>query len=296
MDKSDDIKMRYAKEAATYRAEAPLINYDFEKLFQQILWIANQIFTDKKAKIKILDIGAGNGMLSELILRYYPNAEITMLDFSPEMLQSAKAYFEKNNINKDNIKYVIGDFITGDLPNETYDLVISSYALHHIRSEDNLKEVFMKIAKVLNDNIGTFICMDMYLETGELERKRQVQRAIEKWTENFGSTDQAMEWGKIIEGEDTPATIPTIIAALYQCRHKNSDIVPLLANQSGDMATVYGMTKLPLEEIKKRGLYDLIWSWRDNALPIGVSRIEYGIDNLPFNESYTECSGKIKKL
>ncbi len=295
MDKSDDIKMRYAEEAVTYRAEAPLVNFDFDKLFKKLLWITSQIFTDKNAKIKVLDIGAGNGMLSELILRYYPNAEITMLDFSPEMLQSALVYFEKNNINDDNIKYVTEDFITGNLSNETYDLVISSYALHHIRSEETLKEVFMKIAKVLNDNIGTFICVDMYLETGKLERKRQVQRAIEKWTENFGSTEQAIQWGKIIEGEDTPATIPTIIAALYQCRSNNSDIIPLLTNQSGDMATVYGMTRLPLEEIKKRGLYDLIWSWRDNTVPIGVSKNEYRIENLPFNESHTDGPGKIKK-
>lgn len=296
MDHSDDIKMRYAKEAATYREEALLVNFDFEKLFKKLLWVTNRIFTDNTVKIKVLDIGAGNGMLSELILNYYPNAEITMLDFSPEMLESASMYFEKNSINDDNIKYIIVDFITDELPNETYDLVISSYALHHIRSEDNLKELFMKIAKVLNDNIGTFICVDMYLKTGELERKRQVQRTIEKWTENFDSIDQAIQWGKIIQNEDTPATIPTIIAALYQCRTNNSDIIPLLTNQSSDMATVYGMTKLPLEEIRKRGLYDFIWAWRDNSLPIGVSKNEYKIDNLPFYESHNDSPSDIKKL
>lgn len=296
MDQSDDIKMRYAKEAVTYREEAPLVNFDFEKLFKKLLWITSRIFTDNTIKIKVLDIGAGNGMLSELILNYYPNAEITMLDFSPEMLQSASEYFEKNNINNSNIKYIIGDFITDDLPNEIYDLVISSYALHHIRNEDNLKEVFMKVAKVLNENTGTFICIDMYLETGELERKWQTQRAIEKWTEKFDSIDQAIQWGKIIQSEDTPATIPTIITALYQCRMNNNDIIPLLTNQSGNMATVYGMTKLSLEEIKKRGLYDLIWSWRDNTLPIGVSKNEYKIDSLPFDESHNDSLDNIKRL
>lgn len=286
MDKSNDIKMRYAKEAATYREEAPLVNFDFEKLFKKLLWITSKIYTDNTVKIKVLDIGAGNGMLSELILNYYPNAEITMLDFSSEMLQSASAYFEKNNINNGKVKYIVGDFISNDLPNETYDLVVSSYALHHIRSEDKLKKVFMKVAKVLNDNTGTFICVDMFLETGKLERKKQVQRAMEKWTDNFGFVDQAIQWGKIIQNEDTPATIPTIIAALYQCRRNNSNIIPLLTNQSGDIATVYGMTKLSLEEINKCGLYDFIWSWRDNLLPIGVSKNEYKIDNLQFDEWY----------
>lgn len=296
MDKSNDIKMRYAKEAATYREEAPLINFDFKELFNKLLWISSKIYSNTKDKIKVLDIGAGNGMLSELILRYYPNAEITMLDFSKEMLASAEAYFEENNIKSDHIQYITSDFITEDFPKETYDLVISSYALHHIRNKENLKKVFMKIANALNEKTGTFICVDMYLETGDLARKRQVQKALEQWTENFGSTSKAKEWGEIIEGEDTPATIPTIITTLYQCRTQGESIIPLFANQSGDMATVYGMTKLSIEEITNLGLYDLVWSWRDNILPVGTSEIEYKIDNLSFSKTEENSSDSTKKL
>ena len=192
---------------------------------------------------------------------------------------------KKNNINDSNVKYIVSDFITDNLPDKDYDLVISSYALHHIRNEDNLKEVFIKIANILKEDIGTFICVDMYLETGMLERKKQEKRAIDEWARNFGSIDQAFEWAEIIKSEDTPATIPTILASLYQCRAQNINIIPLLTNQSGDMATVYGMTKLSLEEINKCGLYDLVWSWRDNELPIGVSQNEYKIDNLQFDDN-----------
>ncbi len=55
------------------------------------------------------------------------------------------------------------------------------------------------------------------------------------------------------------------------------------------------MTRLSLEKIKKRGLYDLICLWRDNILPIGVSKNEYRTENLPFNESHTDGPSKIKK-
>jgi len=294
MDNSNDIKARYAQEAITYRKEAPLVNFDAEKLFQKLLWIVGKIYMDPNTKIKVLDIGAGNGMLSELILKQYPNAQITMLDFSPEMLKSAEAYFEENHINDRNIKYVVEDFIYDNLPDETFDLVISSYALHHIRNEEDLKNVFMKIAKVLKDDIGTFICVDMYLETGELAKKRQVQKALDKWEEKFGSKEQAMEWGKILQGEDTPATIPMIIAALYQCRSNHANIIPLLTNESGDMATVYGMTKLSLEEINHRGLYDLVWSWRNNPLPICTVENEHKIGGLSFDSD--NGNNNMKKL
>jgi len=296
MDQSNDIKMRYAKEVTIYREEAPLVNFDFQTLFDKLVWITSKIYSNTDDKIKVLDIGAGNGMLSELILKYYPNAEITMFDFSKEMLQSAEAYFEENGMSSNRIKYITGDFIMDDFPDEIYDLVISSYALHHIRNEDHLKKVFMKITNILDEDTGTFICVDMYLETGDLARERQVQKALEKWTKNFGSTDQATEWGRIIQDEDTPATIPMIIQALYQCRTQGSDIIPLLANQSGDMATVYGMTKLSLEEIKKLGLYALVWSWRDHAFPIGTSENEYRIDNLSFPENNEDNFSNIKKI
>lgn len=295
MDKPSDIKMRYAKEASTYREEAPLVNFDFKNLFNKLLWITNKIY-NKNTKIKVLDIGAGNGMLSELILSYYPNAEITMLDFSEEMLQSASAYFEENNIHNGHIQYVASDFITDDFPNENYDLVISSYALHHIRDEEQLKKVFMKIANVLKEDTGTFICIDMYLETNDLSRKRQVQKALKQWAENFDSTSKAIEWGEIIQEEDTPATIPMIINAVYQCRTHGANIIPLLANQSGNMATVYGMTKLSLEEIHRLGLYDLVWSWRDNTLPIGTSENEYKIEGLSFKKEDVDNSEDIKRL
>lgn len=65
MDKSDDIKKRYAKEAATYRVEAPLINFDFEKLFEKLLWITSRIFTDNTVKLKF--------SISEQVMECYQN-------------------------------------------------------------------------------------------------------------------------------------------------------------------------------------------------------------------------------
>ncbi len=294
MDQSNEIKSRFAKEAASYREEAPLVNFDFEDLTKILLWITNKIYPDNRVKIKILDIGAGNGMLSEILLKSYPNAEITLLDFAPEMLTSAKVYFEETNIPNKNIKYIVRDFIRDSLPNESYDLVISSYALHHIRSDEELRQVFSKIASVLKPNTGTFICIDMFLENLDDGRKRQVQKALDKWVELFASKEEANNWGKIIQSEDTPATIPTIIASLYQAR-ANENVIPLLTNQGGDIATIYGMTKMSLEDIKRCGLYDLVWSWRDNKYPIGVSGLEYKIDNLQFDK-VNDNQDDIKRL
>lgn len=222
-------------------------------------------------------------MLSEMLLQNYPNAKITLFDFSKEMLESAKMYFELKKIDNGRIKYVLGDFINDTLPNEKFDLIVSSYALHHIRKETDLRKVFLKIAKVLNDEKGTFLCVDMFLETGKDAKKKQREKAIKKWTENFKSPKTALDWANIIESEDTPATLPTLISNLYAC-YTNHKAIPLLRFKREVLATLYGMTKLSLEKIKKLGLYDLIYSWRDFPLPNDIQENEYQIDSLKFSE------------
>lgn len=197
MDTSKEIRDRYASEAETYRRDAWLINFDAKVLFNEFRNIIKKLFKNTE-EIKILDIGAGNGMLTELVLSEFPNASITMLDFSPEMLESANAIFQTKKISLDRIDFTIKNFITDDLPNEKYDLIISSYALHHIRNVNELKNVYLKIAKCLNMN-GTFLCLDCYLEYNANKRKRQVEIALQKWTESYDSKEIAHEWGNVLK-------------------------------------------------------------------------------------------------
>lgn len=251
MDSSQEIRDRYAKEALTYRRDAWLVNFDSEKLFNEFKKIIIKLF-DNKEEIKVLDIGAGNGMLTELILSCFPNAKITMLDFSSEMLESAKAIFEVNKINLENIDFCIKNFITDDFPNEKYDLIISSYALHHIRTLEELRNVYLKISKSLKDN-GTFICLDYYLEENNDLRKKQVNDAFNKWVENFGSKEIAKEWANIIKSEDSPATLASIIYSIKEC-----NMIPLLFPEKGILATIYGMTKLGLNKLNELQLIEYI--------------------------------------
>lgn len=262
-DTSEEIQKRYEKEAESYREVAPLVNFEMSGFFDVFSRMIDSFFRDSKAEIKILDIGAGNGMFTELLLKKFPNAKITMFDFSPEMLKSAQAYFKANGFNEDNIEYIVGDFIKGNLPEGPFDLVVSSYALHHTRSEEELTNVFLKINKTLKSNIGTFLCIDMYLGNSENDRKYQIKEAEKTWLNNFGSKEKVEEWGSIIREEDTPSTVSTILRSLYKC-YNASRTIPLINRYTGSIALMYGVTRLSLEEIQKRGLYDLVYYWRND--------------------------------
>lgn len=43
--------------------------------------------------IRVLDLGAGTGLLSDLVARAFPRARITLVDVSPEMLDVAQRRF-----------------------------------------------------------------------------------------------------------------------------------------------------------------------------------------------------------
>lgn len=213
-------------------------------------------------------------MLTELVFKDYKSSEYTMFDFSSSMLESSKYIFKEENLSI-NVNRVVGNFITDNLPKGKYDLIISSYALHHIRSTSELKKVYENIKASLTDT-GLFICLDNYLGKTDEERKYQITTSLNKWSESYNSKDKALEWGTILETEDSPATIKTIISII-----SSINVLPLLTPAPGVLATIYGFTKLDESSVKLLKLEDLINSWKNSGLVTNDER-EYLISNYQY--------------
>lgn len=78
-------------------------------------------------RIDIVDLGAGEGLLSQMLAE---NArEVVCVDNSPKMVQLGSALAEKNEIP--NLRYVLGDIESVPLPDSIFDVAILSQALHH---------------------------------------------------------------------------------------------------------------------------------------------------------------------
>lgn len=102
---------------------------------------------------KILDIGAGTGLLSAFLLERYPNASVTLIDLSERMLGVAKNRFS----GKANIEYIIADYLKHQFA-DTYDIVVSALSIHHL-DEQQKKDLFGKIYFILKQG-GVFINAD----------------------------------------------------------------------------------------------------------------------------------------
>jgi tRNA (cmo5U34)-methyltransferase len=74
---------------------------------------------------RILDLGAGTGLLARHVLDAYPDAELTLLDGAPAMLDQAR------DALGDRHSYVVGD-LSDPLPGDGYCAVVSALAIHHL--------------------------------------------------------------------------------------------------------------------------------------------------------------------
>ncbi len=77
---------------------------------------------------RILDLGTGDGRLLALVRSQHPDTDAVAVDFSPAMLQAARARF-----GKDPRVTVVGHNLDSSLPDlGKFDAIISSFAIHHV--------------------------------------------------------------------------------------------------------------------------------------------------------------------
>jgi SAM-dependent methyltransferase len=93
---------------------------------------------------RVLDLGTGDGRLLALVLTARPDATGVALDFSPTMLEKARAHFAGDG----RVRVVAND-LDCPLPDlGTFDAVVSSAAIHHLTHERK-RELYAEVWRVL---------------------------------------------------------------------------------------------------------------------------------------------------
>jgi trans-aconitate methyltransferase len=92
---------------------------------------------------RLLDLGCGDGRLTELLLAAYPGSAAVCVDFSDTMLAAAAERL-------DGVAEVVRHDLTAPLPAEgpaggRFDAVVSSFALHHL-PDARKRDLFCELA------------------------------------------------------------------------------------------------------------------------------------------------------
>jgi len=108
------------------------------------------------SRLKVLDLGAGTGLMAAFIAYSFPQARITMVDISSEMLERARARFE---LGGERFRFEVSDYGVDPIQ-EKYDAVVSALSIHHL-SDGQKRSLFDRIHGALNDG-GVFINAEQF--------------------------------------------------------------------------------------------------------------------------------------
>lgn len=86
--------------------------------------------------IRVLDLGAGTGLLTAALIEALPGAHLTLLDEAPGMLAQARERFAGRAAGA--IDVVVGDLLA-DMPAGPFDVIASGLAIHHLDPIDQAR-------------------------------------------------------------------------------------------------------------------------------------------------------------
>src|SRR5690349_12165774 len=102
--------------------------------------------TTPKAK-RVLDVGCGAGNYTLKLLQHLRNLDVALLDLSQPMLDRARQ--RVGEATEGVVRTLQGDIRGLDLGEHSFDIILASAVLHHLRSDDEWRAVFTALHRAL---------------------------------------------------------------------------------------------------------------------------------------------------
>ena len=119
-----------------------------------------------KGKVKILDIGSGNGVLAVILAQQQGEAEVIGIDYWGKDWEYSKSVCEKNaQIGKveTQVHFEKGDAAALEFADDTFDGVISNLTFHEVQTVADKREVVKEALRVVMPG-GRFAFVDYFFD------------------------------------------------------------------------------------------------------------------------------------
>jgi tRNA (cmo5U34)-methyltransferase len=185
----EHIRQAFNKFAQDYDSQREYIIPDMRQYYGTAVW-AMETAAQMPA---ILDIGAGTGLLSAFVLEKFPDARLTLMDISENMLDMARKRFA----TRPETEYVVCDYSQSELGGP-YDMVCSALSIHHLSPEDK-RLLFKRIFTALKPG-GMFVNADQ----ADGENPYFQQRYLDYWNDFLRSGPMTeAQHAEILKRRDT---------------------------------------------------------------------------------------------
>jgi tRNA (cmo5U34)-methyltransferase len=128
----------------------------------------------------ILELGIGTGETTRHVLALHPDARLTAIDSSPEMLEQARATYPDAELRQSRLE--------DPLPEGPFDLVFSALVVHHLDGAGK-RDLFRRLAHVVEPG-GRFVLADVVVP----EREEDVRIHIDWVMDLPDRLDDQLEW------------------------------------------------------------------------------------------------------
>ena len=132
------------------------------------------------AAATMLELGIGTGETTRRVLARHPDAQLTAIDSSAEMLERARAAYPDADVRLGRLE--------DPLPAGPFDLVFSALAVHHLDGAGK-RDLFRRVAEVVRPR-GRFVLADVVVP----EREEDVQIPIDWVMDLPDRVDDQLEW------------------------------------------------------------------------------------------------------
>ncbi|MCU1381092.1 MAG: Methyltransferase [Acidimicrobiales bacterium] len=163
---------------------------------------------------RVLDLGAGTGILSGAVRAAVPAAELTLLDGAAPMLAVARHRLGE-------VATVTAD-LTDPLPTGPFDAVVSALAIHHL-SDEAKRDLFTRVVGILRPG-GVFVNAEQVAGATPWHRA-QYEAAHERDARALGTDDA--EWDAALGrmAHDRCAPVEDQLAWLAAAGFERTDLV-----------------------------------------------------------------------
>lgn len=195
----NNAKNLYENEAEKFDYVIPLLIPYYNQIYDILI---DSIPFQENDEIEILDIGCGTGTLAKILKEKFPNSHVTCLDFSKNMIKIARI---KLSNYKNDIDFLVGDFSKFDL-SKKYDVIVSSFALHHIPSDNQKIQLYKDVFHNLNTN-GVFLNADLVLGSNKHIKNLNSKKWKEHITRYFNEIEVLNELLPKYQADDNPSVL-----------------------------------------------------------------------------------------
>lgn len=225
---TDDAIRHFESRAAGYEAERRRVVPGYDTFYGAAV---GAVALAGREIRRVLDLGAGTGLLAAHIARAHPGVELTLLDGATGMLDRARETFG------DDATYVVAD-LADPLPmGSPWDAVVSALAIHHL-DDAGKRELFTRVHAALAPG-GVFVNAEQVAGPTAL-----FDGAYHRWHERrakeLGTTDAGWEHAMQSMRHDCTASVEHQLSWLREagfadadCLWKDHRLAVLVARRPG---------------------------------------------------------------